>query len=118
MFNAFLISLALGSVYQPSQVAFVAGNINVGKGKVIILPETKAGYYYSVNVRGLSQGGDIDCAIMQKNPNGQGYVFKYLDEDNANKCSFGFYATSNETYKLWLINFGNVDDAFDVSVSQ
>ena len=118
MFNAFFIALALGSVYQPSRVAFFTGNIPANQDKVIVLPQTKTGYYYNINVRGLNAGGDIDCALLQKNPNGQGYVVKYLQEDNTNKCSFGFYATSNDTYKLWLVNFGNVNDAFDVSVAQ
>jgi hypothetical protein len=122
MFNAFLISLALGSVYSPSRVAFVAGNIQPDHGKVITLPQTKTGYYYTVNVRGLNAGGDIDCYVLQhvqpSYGDSRGYGIKYSDESSANKCSFGFYATSNETYKLWLMNNGNVDDAFDVSVSQ
>ena len=118
MFNAFIVALALGSMYQPSRVAFFAGNVQSGSAKIITLTQTKTGYYYSVNVRGLNKGGDIDCYVLERSPKGHGYVIKYKDESNANKCSFGFYATGNETYKLWLMNNGTANDAFDVSVSQ
>jgi hypothetical protein len=96
----------------------MAGDIRPAHAYTYVLPVTKRGYYYSVNVRGLSQGGDIDCYLLAKNPAGQGYVSKYTDESAANKCSFGFYATGDDVYKLWLFNNGTADDAFDVTVVQ
>jgi len=119
MFNAFLVALALlAPTYQPTQQAFKAGDIQPDHTRTYVMPATKRGYYYSVNVRGLSKGGDVDCYLLTKNTEGKGFVIKYTDESTANKCSFGFYASGNDTYKLWLVNNGTSDDAFDVTVTQ
>lgn len=115
---AMLLAFVLGSMYQPQVVQEHFGNIQPRGNTNFLLVPAQKGYYYQVNVRGLNQGGDIDCYLLTKNTKGHGYVIFTSDESNNNKCSFSFYATKDMELKLWLANNGTANDAYDVRVSQ
>lgn len=62
--------------------------------------------------------GDLDCYLLRRNPQGQGWVVAAKDESNLDQCSFNFTPTSDAPIKLWVINHGVHPTTYTAVVNQ
>jgi len=64
----------------------------------------KANAPLTVNVE--ADGGDIDCYLLCRNSDGQGWVIWQLDERPGNHCDFIIDKAAAQPLRLWIHNQG------------
>lgn len=62
--------------------------------------------------------GDLDCYLLRRNPNGDGWAIAAKDESNMDQCSITYTPVLAQPMRLWMVNHGVHPTNYTVVVKQ